>query len=265
MNSEVQFPANSVLDWYKGAERMLVDFLRYVPYCDAHEQVWSPKLVTILQETCSQLDSLWRWEATNIHKRNDKEVDITDYFELYGAQVSSRWLVFWADEPKTIKPFSSWQNTSTFSKGEYTNHLLDWWKEGYQKIKHSRVENRCCATLKRTVESLAGLFLAIIRCERCWNALWEKHWMSWDDSGGTPFDPLNCLKEDYGLLENENRCGVMHMAIDSKLFTYPVGLCTGLVTRHKRWPRWKGNCSNRFKAWYYNYCQSTTMDVTSAN
>jgi len=248
MSKIVHFPATSVLDWYSEAELMLTDFLKYVPYCDAHEGVWSPKLVIVLQETCSQIDSLWRWEAVNLYQRNS-DVDIKDYFALYGAQIAPRWVVFWSEEPKKVQPFSEWQDITSYKP-------LDWWKEGYQKVKHSRLENRACSSLKRTVEALAGLFLAIIHSQNCWDSLWEKHWMSWDDSGGTPFNPLDCLKEDFGSLNNQNRCGVMHMAIESELFTYPVGLCNGLIKADKSFPHWKGSCSHRFKAWYYNYCQN---------
>lgn len=247
MSSEAKFPANSVLDWYVQAEQMLVNFLKYVPYCATHEEIWSPKLVVVLQETCSQLDSLWRWEGVNIHSKKNNKVDISDYFKLFGADVAKRWVVFWADEPEKIQPFSEWQET------QY--HPLDWWTEGYNKVKHNRLENRCCATLKCTVEALSSLFLAIIRCEKCWDTLWERHWMSWDDSGEPPFDPFGCLRADFILEEDRGKCGTMHMAVESQLFTYAVGLCTGLIKPRKKYPHWKGNCSRRFKAWYYNYSQ----------
>lgn len=95
VSNGVQFPANSVLDWYAEAESMLARFLEYVPYCDAHKEVWSAKLVPILQETCSQLDSLWRWEAVNVHgRKNDNNINIRDYFELYGSKITPHWVVF---------------------------------------------------------------------------------------------------------------------------------------------------------------------------
>jgi len=248
MSNGVQFPANSVLDWYTEAEQMLADFLEYVPYCDTHKEVWSPKLVFVLQETCSQLDSLWRWEAINVHGKNDR-ADIADYFELYGAKMAPRWTIFWADKPEKVQPFSEWQGT------QY--HPLDWWAEGYNKVKHNRLENRTCASLKRTVESLAGLFLAIVRSEYCWDTLWEKHWMSWsDDASPSPFDPIDCLRADFGQRNDLGLGAVTHMAIESKLFTYPVGLCEKLIIPKKDNAHWRGNCSRRFKAWYYDYCQN---------
>lgn len=264
MSNGVQFPANSVLDSYVEVELMLNDFLKEVPYCKEHEKIWSPKLFIVLQETCSQLDSLWRWETVNIHRRKGK-INIRDYFELYGSQMAPRWVVFWADEPKRIDPFSGWQRANKFAKKESNKYPVDWWKEGCQKIKHERLEKRNKGTLKWTVNALAGLFLAIVRCEKCWDALWEKGLMSWYDSTNAPFDPLECLKADCGLLKDEGRCDVMHMAIESKLFTYPVGLCMGLVTANRRYPYWKGNCSNLFKAWYYKYCQNISEETTSAH
>jgi len=254
MSSDDQFPAHDVLDWYTNAESMLADFLEYVPYCDSHEGVWSPKLVTILQETCSQVDSLWRWEAVHTYKRGADSLDITDYFELYGEMLAKMWLICWADEPRQIAPFATWQHAGEFKKEKYTP--LDWWKNGYQKIKHNRLENRTCATVKHTANALAALFLAIVRMEGCWDGLWEKGWLSWDDSAGTPFNPFECLKEDLGLLKDETRCASVQMVIESKLFAYGVGLCSGFVDPKKEMPHWKGNSSRRFKAWYYNHCQN---------
>ena len=263
MSNGIRFPANSVLDWYTEVELMLIDFLKYVPYCDVHKQVWSPKLVIVLQETCSQLDSLWRWETVNVHNRTSRETDITDYFELYGKQMAPRWVVFWADEPKKIESFIDWQRANKFSKCEYSKYPLDWWTEGYNKIKHNRLENRTCASLKYAVDALAGLFLAIIRSKHCWDTLWERHWMSWDDCVSHLFNPVDCLKEDFEWINGRKPCNAMHMAIESKLFTYPVGLCRELFTANKSFPNWKGNCTHRFKAWYYKYCQSCSEEATS--
>jgi len=73
---------NSVLSWYVEAEDMLQDVLRYVPYCSEHKSVWSPKLVTILHEVCSQLDSLWFYQAKKLWKlpSMDAQDDQKRYF-----------------------------------------------------------------------------------------------------------------------------------------------------------------------------------------
>ena len=253
MGSKAAFPANSVLDWYEEAEGMLSKFLEYVPYCDEHERVWSPKLAIILQETCSQLDSLWKWEAAKIHGKSN--ADIRDYFKIYGADMAQRWVVFWADSAMKLEPFIAWRKAKAFLKGEARKYPLDWWKEGYQKIKHNRLENRACADLKRVTNALAALFLAILRCERCWDYLWERHLMFWDDSGGMPYDPLDCLREDFGLMGNMNKCNLTYMVVESRLFSYPVGIAAGLHRTIKNRPNWGGNCSRRFKAWYYDLCK----------
>ena len=48
----------SVIIWFESAEQMLMAILDVIPYEAVHENVWSPRLVTVLLETCSQLDSL---------------------------------------------------------------------------------------------------------------------------------------------------------------------------------------------------------------
>jgi hypothetical protein len=79
--------------------------------------------------------------------------------------------------------------------------------------------------------------------------------MSWDESVGMPYDPLDCLREDFGWLTDKNKCDLTYMAVETKLFAYPVGLGMGLHKALKNRPNWGGNWSRRLKAWYYDFCQ----------
>ena len=78
--------SNSVLSWYVDAEDMLQDVLRYVPYCLEHKSVWSPKLVTILHEVCSQLDSLWFYEAIKSPFVKEDRLNIKNYETVASLQ-----------------------------------------------------------------------------------------------------------------------------------------------------------------------------------
>jgi len=250
--SNDEFPANSVLDWYMEAEKMLAGFLDYVPYCDTHKEIWSPKLVIVLQETCSQLDSLWRWGAVNVHGKKANDVGIQNYFELYGFQVAPRWVIFWADKPEKVEPFRGWQESQC--------HHLDWWTEGYNKVKHNRLKNRTCATLKRTVEALAGLFLAIICSENCWRSLWEKHWLVTCDAGMIR-NPFASLRAEFEPTDNKGKYAMQPMAAESRLFAYRIARCERLVEELKRCPYQQGGYSRRYQAW----CASHPGDFRSAN
>jgi len=253
VSTESQFPAHDVLEWYTNAESLLVDFLRYVPYCDSHGEVWSPRLVTILQETCSQLDSLWRWEAVHIHERKSNEVNIMDYFELFGPELAKRPVLFWADEPRQIDPFEKWQDVTEFKKEAYAP--LDWWTEGYQKIKHNRLENRTCATLKRTVEALSGLFLALVRCESCWQALWQRCWLSSCDQSMA--DPLYSLGAVFKPADHHRRHAPPPVAVESGLFAYRVIRCKEQFRVLRGCPYGESGLSRQYRAWCSTHAGSS--------
>jgi hypothetical protein len=83
------FPGYSVISWFETVESWLSDVLTVVPYCEEHLNVWSPQLVTVLLEACSQIDSLYKDEFG--------EIDIVGYFTRCGETLAPRWLLFWAE------------------------------------------------------------------------------------------------------------------------------------------------------------------------
>jgi hypothetical protein len=109
-------PVGSVIAGFDLAEGMLEDVLRTVPYCPEHENVWSPKLVTALLETGSQLDSLWK---TRQEHRGESQVDIKDHFEDFGEDVAKRWLIFWGEDAERVQPFGEWAGLPAYSKRDY--------------------------------------------------------------------------------------------------------------------------------------------------
>ena len=72
----------SVITWFESAEQMLMAVLDVIPYETFHENVWSPRLVTVLLETCSQLDSLFKQQAIQSPSVTSQSLNITDYFSL---------------------------------------------------------------------------------------------------------------------------------------------------------------------------------------
>lgn len=232
---------NSILNWYVDTEDMLQDVLRYVPYCSEHRGVWSPKLVTILHEVCSQLDSLWFYQAKKTGFVKKGKLNIVDYFEYYGESIAPKWAVFWGEEPERIQPFKSWNNlpATSYKKEQWKPKFTPEWWEAYQKVKHNRLANKHMATLKFTVNAVAGLFLAIIGNEDCRDGIAQLGWLS--DNGMTNGNPQAWLGEDsIGTYRN---C----IAVESKLFTYPVGWSR--VTINKR-SCWNGCASHRFQQWF---------------
>lgn len=242
--------SKSVLSWYVETEDMLQNVLRYVPYCFEHKNVWSPKLVTILHEVCSQLDSLWFYEAKKSPCIEKEKLNIRDYFEYYGECIAPKWVVFWGQETERIQPFESWDNPliTSYKKEQWKSAFTPEWWEAYQKVKHNRLANVNMATLERTVHAVAGLFLAIIRCEDCRDEIAQLGWLSCN--GTTNGNPQAFLGEDSP--STYRKC----IAVESKLFTYAVGW-SKLTINKKAY--WNGSASHRFQQWFNQY-ESTGRD-----
>lgn len=137
------------VNWFTDAERNLYDFLGFVPYCDEHKNVCSPRLVTIFLDVCSQIDSLWSWEMEKNRMKpiKGKNPCIVDYFSHFGSDIASKWAVFWGESGEKVQPFSPWSSltASEFNKTTWYSRKqeleLVWW-EAYQDVKHNRIKNQ---------------------------------------------------------------------------------------------------------------------------
>jgi hypothetical protein len=155
----------NVVTSFEYVENLLHDFLDAVPFeaKDPHgkmqpENLWSPRLATILQEICSQIDSSCRHELdrSNVAPLSGRNHDINDYRHHFGSWLSARKLVFWQDENGQavgLQPFKDW---------DCNQRPPEWWSD-YNKVKHDRIKHKKLATLKNCVDALAGLFFVIMR------------------------------------------------------------------------------------------------------
>ncbi len=109
MNTPASFPAKTVVDSFVYCERLLADVLQVVPYCGAHQDVWSPALTTVIMESCSQLDSLWKHTSRQSPYVTRTKLRMTDYFELFRdnslTPLPERWVLFWGEEVIRLRPF----------------------------------------------------------------------------------------------------------------------------------------------------------------
>ena len=157
MSATSTFPGETVISSFSQLELMLNDVLRHIPYVPEHENVWSPSLITILLEACSQLDSLWKNEVTNtptaIRPSAGQNLNITHYFQNFGQRLAPEWAVLWAEEGRRLEPFAAWHNQ--------TYVPLDWWV-AYNAVKHDRLANRTKATMRHAAQALAALFINIV-------------------------------------------------------------------------------------------------------
>ena len=138
-----QFSAKTVINSFLLTERELSEVLDVIPFCEEHENVWSPALATVIIDAGSQLDSLWRGACREDSPGgvNGKAVDdltITEYFVQYGPSVAKMWAVLWGHDATRLGPFQPWEGVTEYQS-------LGWWKS-YNLIKHDRLENRKLAT-----------------------------------------------------------------------------------------------------------------------
>lgn len=235
------FSANSVISSFIATEDALTQFLRFVPYCEEHKTVWSPALATTILETCSQLDSLWQYEARQSPCVTKEKLTIKDYFQYYGQYVANKWLVFYGETSEKLQPYAVWAEAPQYVPEQYTNYRLQWWR-AYNALKHNRFVNRSEGKLEYAVQALAGLFLSILRAESCRNAVAQAGWL---------FGEGHNLQANLG--EDSPSVNSRFITAESRLFTYPVGW--GKEPFLSRLD-WQGPCSHRFRDWLDGYVKT---------
>jgi hypothetical protein len=97
--------------------------------------------------------------------------------------------------------------------------------------------------LERTVNAAAALFLAILRCRDCRDAILQKEWLSWNQY---ICDPRDCLDEDFGMGKGKPFNKFNSVVAETQLFSYPVGWSGRKIENFV----WQGNASYRFMKWF---------------
>ncbi|QSV46268.1 hypothetical protein [Geobacter benzoatilyticus] len=206
MSTTVSAPL--IISSYKFVEQLLAETLQVIPYCAEHENVWSPRLSTVLLEACSQLDSLWKFELNQDMPVENTQRTIVDYYQYFGRRVAGRWLVLWVDNGERIQPFEAWNSVADYSKESY--QPLEWWR-AYTDIKHDRYLNHSKATLKNAVNAVSALFISIAHSPACAESLAQEGFIpspsSYDMSAKE-------LLADYS--------GVSGVVAETKLFSHPI-------------------------------------------
>lgn len=227
------FPARTVVSSFNAVERMLAEVLAVVPYCDEHEEVWSPRLATVLLEACSQLDSLWQQQAVVERQVSKSEqLSITSHFDDFAADVARKLILFFGDPIETICPYEAWAQPNSYQP-------LEWW-QAYNMVKHNRLENRRRATLRLSLEAVAGLFAAILSCQSCWGAIIEAGWV-WSNQ-----------HRDNALRDDESGSSLVTTVVESALLARPIGWFGETIPSSAAWFI---SGSDRFLQWFHEQSQ----------
>lgn len=204
------FPASVVLSSFRLVEQMLDEVVQVIPYSEEHESVWSPQLVTVLLEACSQLDSLWKARLRLGPSASIGQATIKDYFGEFGSDVAHHWVVFWGERGMRIQPFQPWTDAAEYTKPHY--QPTDWW-QAYNAVKHDRLVNRKQATLRQAAHAVAGLFVAILRSPECAAAVAHAGWIP--SPGSLGMGAENLLSDDSP---------VFGVVAESALLSHPINL-----------------------------------------
>lgn len=132
-----------IFEWYKNIEKRLFDLIDVIPFSNESDlkKIHSPRLVPIMVETCSVIDTLFRDLMPERFKRpgpkgreiTRKGANIYDYYrELEGnLNLKSTKSLLLHGKPILICPFHNWSDKS--------NSPMDWWKV-YNRLKHDRIK-----------------------------------------------------------------------------------------------------------------------------
>lgn len=227
---------NATIGSFEKIEISLEDIIKIIPYYSNHKDVWSDFLINIILDSGSFLDSLWRHQSKGLPDAKDNP-SMKDYFKYYGKIMSKCWLVFWGEEPQIISPFNNWSKNGNFNSPDDINEL-NWWT-AYTQLKHDRLSNRQMANLVNSVNIVGATLLAIIKFPKLRNKIDHAGWVT-----GNIHDPIAFLGED------PKSTKFKYIAVETKLFSYPVGWgCEKIVNG----TNWLGNASARFIDWIRNY------------
>ncbi|MDA2921785.1 hypothetical protein MYX07_00785 [Patescibacteria group bacterium AH-259-L07] len=175
-----EFTKASIIQSFNNIEDAVLDFLRVIPYSKENTKVWSPKLIPIILDCGSLIDSIFRNSAPvswkfggKIKKR--KDLNINDFRRLYAQKYNLIKLktFLYVSPAEIITPLCDW--------GLHKNP--QWWND-YNKIKHDRIANTKLATMGTTIEIICALFEIISQHPKMTGTLYKYAWLKLD--GWTP-------------------------------------------------------------------------------
>lgn len=138
----------------------------YVPFIEQNKNVVSPKFIPIILESCSLIESVFRYMAGDNERRN-----LRAYSQLYEhrLRLEEATTMFLAPRLQLLRPFLGW------------NAKQPAWWEIYNRIKHDRITNYALASFTHAVNALAGLHQVLARSVIFVEQLTKAGWINESD------------------------------------------------------------------------------------
>ena len=182
--------ADNVLGQYEHLERQLVQFKRFVPPLGQNQKTWSPRLATVVVESCILLDSIFRHASCGPirmagRRINRQNLKLPHYCRLYSPKynLANRKVILLSSPPEYRTPFVGW-----------AEHSAPAWWDVHNDLKHDRIPHLRRATWEMAIDALAGLLLVITFMPDFTMPLMRRNWI---DFRVNPEIFLRWAKEGY--------------------------------------------------------------------
>lgn len=151
MNSDVHFDLPH-WNYFRLLEKDLEEAFRYVQPCEEHFSVFSDHFARIILMACTEIENCLH-EISQEIGCTPKPRTICDFYDC----VASRFPSFGESNilirrySLSVSPWSQWSTTEA----------PEWWKMGYNKIKHDRVQHPDASTMIRAISSVGALAVVL--------------------------------------------------------------------------------------------------------
>lgn len=135
-------------NYFRILEKDLEACFRYIDPSTVHLPVYSDEFAKLILVACSEIENALSELSTSIDASvtcknlgDYRNVVISKYPYIHMIKI---WIPRYGI---TVEPWGAWA----------ADQSPDWWKNGYNKIKHDRVGNPSAATMGRAINSVAAL------------------------------------------------------------------------------------------------------------
>ena len=147
-----------IYEWYQNIEKRLLEITDILPIVNESDlkRYRSPRLVPILVETCSIIDTLFRAAMPEKFKRPQgrqmtrRGANIYDYYRELEKKfnLKNTKSLLLQGKPSILIPFDKWSEDSS--------NPMEWWKI-YNRLKHDRLKASNEANLLHCINALCAL------------------------------------------------------------------------------------------------------------
>jgi hypothetical protein len=140
---------------YMLIEKDLLRLFEYIEPTDDNLSAYSHRTYELLLRAATEFETNCKRILLANGYEKEGTLNVTDYFKVNRSSRLGDYsvsLMEWYPEPKSLKPFETW-NSETFSP-------LPWY-QSYNQVKHDRNLNFPRASLENVVNAVAGLYVVL--------------------------------------------------------------------------------------------------------